>query len=49
MAAGVDPGLGPADVIVAGGGADGERFEAVEEVQPGGSRGGTGGLGVVLA
>ena len=34
-------GSSSADVVVAGGGADGEGFKAVEEVQPGRSRGGT--------
>ena len=42
----VDPSLGPADVVVAGGGADGVGFKALEEIQPGRSRGGTIGWGV---
>jgi hypothetical protein len=37
----VDPSLGPADVVVADGGADGVGFKALEEIQPGRSRGGT--------
>jgi hypothetical protein len=41
VAMGLDPSLGPADVIVAGGGPDGEGFKALEEVQPCRSRGGT--------
>ena len=41
-----DPGRGPADVIVPGGGADGVGFKALDEVQPSRSRGGIYRLGV---